>query len=581
MNFEVLANELILYIFEYLNGIHLLRSFHNLNSRLNNLIYLYFQTCPLDFRAITKSDFDYICHEKLPSIIDRITLFRLSDDFDTPEQPQLLYSYGFTFQQFINLRSLSLYYICSTKLLNKLIIDCRNLIYLNITKSYFNDDDFDTIELCMDNIWSLSKLTYCYLDIDSSGELFISLPSSIVSSSIKHLSFKKDSLALASLAELFELTPNLQTLYIQCHDLSNTKQLPSVYPLLTKLTILYTGSSHCLTHLLQTLPNLTYLMIETHCPDIHGYPWEEIIVTHLQKLKIFRLMMIFRLKVQGNIHEQIDTLLETFKTRFWLEDHQWFIRCDCNTDYGTTHVYTLPNMFKALINFDPHISKSTCLDDKKYRSFNCVDTLEFDSEDGKSSVEFSIQYPNINHLELCFPFEEFFWLILPSFDRLKSVELVSVFYGDEDERKDYHFNQLRMFFDRAMHLYSVVMDDDLLTELSSYKITSKSIRRLDIQASDGKYYGTECISLIHSFLNVQCEVIFINLQKRTVVIDIVNAMPNLRAMNIQCGDDTWNDNDKILQKEDELVHWLQHHLPSTCSIVRDDGDSSTIRLWIR
>ena len=166
MNFELLANELIISIFEYFNSIHLLHAFHNLNSRFNNLLHLHFQTHPLDFRAITKHDFDYICQEKLSSIINQITSFRLSDDFDTPDQPLLFYSYGFTFKKFINLKRLSLYYICSTELFNKVISNCRELTYLNISKSYFNDNRVDT-----DKIWSLQKLIYCYLDITFSNEL--------------------------------------------------------------------------------------------------------------------------------------------------------------------------------------------------------------------------------------------------------------------------------------------------------------------------------------------------------------------------------------------------------------------------
>lgn len=86
MNLETLPNELIIYIFKYFNSIQLLRSFHNINTRFNKLVDLH-----LDFQGITKHDFDYICHEKLPSIIHQIISFRLSDNFDTPEQPILFY----------------------------------------------------------------------------------------------------------------------------------------------------------------------------------------------------------------------------------------------------------------------------------------------------------------------------------------------------------------------------------------------------------------------------------------------------------------------------------------------------------
>jgi hypothetical protein len=579
MHFEFLANELIISIFEYFNGIQLLRSFHNLNYRLNSLLYLHFQTFPLDFQAITKYDFDYICQEKLSLIINQITSFRLSDDFDSPDQPLLLYSYGFTFQKFINLKSLFLYYICSTELLNKLIADCHYLIYLNISKSYFDDDDSaDTIELCIDNIWSLPKLIYCYLDITFSNAILVPLPTKI-SPSIQYLSFQNDPVTFTDLADLFKSTPNLQTLSIQCKDSSDIQQFPSMFPLLTKLTISIRSSLHILTNFLQNLPNLSYLMLETFSNYINGYQWEQIIINHLLKLKIFRLMMNFRLHSGIDMDKQIDKMLESFQTKFWLKEHQWFVRCDCNTEYRTIHLYTLPNKFKLLLNYDPQISKSTCLDNKKYCSFDCVEKLEFNSYFNKYGSDFSMQYPNIHHLQLCFPFHDILWSLLPSFDRLKSVELLPVTYDEEE--KDHYFNQLKLFFERAIHLYSLITDEYLMLEFSLFKITNKFIRRLDLQASNGHFYGSECISLIHSLLNNQCEVIFINLEKRTIIIELINSMPNLRAMNIQCRDDTWNEDDQLTQKDDELVHWLQQHLPSTCSIVRDNGYSPTLRLWIR
>jgi hypothetical protein len=49
-------------------------------------------------------------------------------------------------------------------------------------------------------------------------------------------------------------------------------------------------------------------------------------------------------------------------------------------------------------------------------------------------------------------------------------------------------------------------------------------------------------------------------------------MINLRALNIRCQDDNWND--QSTATEDGLVSWLHHRLPSTCTLTRNKLDFS-------
>ncbi|CAF0716953.1 unnamed protein product [Adineta steineri] len=53
MNFESLANELLLDIFDYYSVIHLLRTLFGLNIRINNLVLEYFRSPVIDFRSLT------------------------------------------------------------------------------------------------------------------------------------------------------------------------------------------------------------------------------------------------------------------------------------------------------------------------------------------------------------------------------------------------------------------------------------------------------------------------------------------------------------------------------------------------
>ncbi len=98
MNLESLANELLLDLFEFLNDAHLLRAFHNLNLRFNNLLFDYFRTSGrLDFRSITKHDFNIVFEQYVPLIVDRITALRLSNDDETPQQIDHFLSCGSSF----------------------------------------------------------------------------------------------------------------------------------------------------------------------------------------------------------------------------------------------------------------------------------------------------------------------------------------------------------------------------------------------------------------------------------------------------------------------------------------------------
>jgi hypothetical protein len=107
---------------------------------------------------------------------------------------------------------------------------------------------------------------------------------------------------------------------------------------------------------------------------------------------------------------------------------------------------------------------------------------------------------------------------------------------------------------------------------------SLSVRYLDLRGftdtAECQYYNDQqCLALIRSPLGIQCEHLLIEVEKRTNIIDLVTKMNNLRSLNVRCRDRRKND--------DELIKWLQHHLPSTCSFAKDLKSSNDIRLWIR
>ena len=76
------------------------------------------------------------------------------------------------------------------------------------------------------------------------------------------------------------------------------------------------------------------------------------------------------------------------------------------------------------------------------------------------------------------------------------------------------------------------------------EITSVSVRRLELQGYDynneSRYYDeNQCIQLSRSSLGIQCETLLIKVKNQRNIIDLVNNMPNLQALNVRCEDDNW------------------------------------------
>jgi len=80
MKFELLANEILLDLFEFLDAAYLLRAFSGINTRFGSLLFTHFHSYQLDFQLVSKSGFENLCQNYLPTIIDRIISLHLSDD---------------------------------------------------------------------------------------------------------------------------------------------------------------------------------------------------------------------------------------------------------------------------------------------------------------------------------------------------------------------------------------------------------------------------------------------------------------------------------------------------------------------
>ncbi|CAF1228967.1 unnamed protein product [Adineta steineri] len=374
MKLESLSNELFFELFEYLNGVHLIRAFHDLNFRFNKLLFVHFRQFQFDFRSISKRDFDFICQQYLPLIINRVPSLSISDNEETPN--------------------------------------------------------------------------------------------------------------------LFD-------------------------------------------HL------LTY-----------------------------------------DTEKQLNELLDTFRTSFWLDENHWYVRChwDSQDIIQNTHIYTLPHTFPYCFDRTrkPRLKlngwcKSTCPNDQEFWSYDYVreSPLTREIEDWALSP---MRFSKISILQIALPTHESIWSIIPTFNYLTSLTISIV--GNNAQ------SQLQALIDRAPRLYSLAIRNDSTFQFLQWNIRSTSIRRLDLMQSETEnhlYFNTAtCFTLIDSLWRHQCEVLLIDIENGSIVIDLINRMSNLRSLTVRCNDDELS-NSHLSSAQDEFIDWLKLCLTSKCSIRRHKSD---INIWI-
>jgi hypothetical protein len=285
------------------------------------------------------------------------------------------------------------------------------------------------------------------------------------------------------------------------------------------------------------------------------------------------------------INQQANELIETFRSSFWIEEHQWFVRCDWDPTniFRNGILYTLPYAFDDCFYFDAMSSISTCPMKTDYWSYDRVRILSHGNPEndlGKELILFSARFTKIRHLKISFPFHENFSACISSLNQLRSIDVTLL-------HTDSAYSQLQDLLHRALHLYSLKLSHSTDLPLRFFAMTSPSIRRLDFlenSQSNIRYFDTnECLILIHSPLVLQCEVLLISIKNRLNILHLINGIPNLRSFTCRCKDDeyyAWNSSVFTTAKEDEFIEWLRDRFPSTYSINRDEKRTNLIRFWI-
>ena len=106
--FDLFPNEIIYLIFEHFSSHEIYKIFLKLSRKMNKIV-LNYPFSQVNFKSISKNDFDLICHNLKGKAIKSLIL---SDDLDTPNQSNLFF-------QIFSIDELNLYSLTMINLNNQ------------------------------------------------------------------------------------------------------------------------------------------------------------------------------------------------------------------------------------------------------------------------------------------------------------------------------------------------------------------------------------------------------------------------------------------------------------------------------
>ena len=540
MQLEDIPNEILLDVLEFLALIDRLRSFSSLNGRFDDLLYRKSNKFHFDDRSLFKAADHRLWIAVLPSIADRIVSIHLSNDDDCPEQiDPFLTSNPIRLDQFIGLQSMSVEHVRSLEVLDQILSQCSTLPFLtrlSITETDLMAEE-DDAQSMFDRIWALPHLVTCSLGIDSVLHNYFPRPT-IQSKSLTSLIIQQTAGDLSEIVHLCDHTPNLQSLWTVFFNISDSLPATPLLPI-RRLKATFCCGINIMEKLCECLPHLTDLTID--CDEfVDGYQWERMIRRSLPNLRKLRFRMRYDPQTTDRPDEEINSVLNSFRSPFWVDEHQWFVRADYNggSEKHAQHcidVFTLPYAFDQFLHHSSCLrSQSTCSNQENNdRIWQAVTRLSYRSADWTDLILSSVRFPRLEELELYSPIDPQSLSVISNFQRLKSLEVTV--YTDADPQ---HIqSQLQCILDRAPRLCLLKLAS--WPPLDCHRIVqtlrSSSIRKLDLRSYRSfselsSLDERQCLELSQSELGRQCEILWIHVTDRAAGHCLANAMHNLHKL---------------------------------------------------
>ncbi|CAF1599088.1 unnamed protein product [Adineta ricciae] len=455
----------------------------------------------------------------------------MGDQCETPHLPFFFISLDYSLQKFTHLQFLSLHDIQSPIAIHLLqnLSQLNELLSLTITNCDISIDEQNEIHF-FNQVWQLPKLNRLHLN---TGCLKYATPFQLhcISSTLKHISIESShSIRYSIFVDILRHSPSLQSISMSIESTNNEYEIfTNDLPMIISLKLTFLGHVRVLKNLLQHTPNLRRLKIRLINTYLTGYEWKEIVVNYLLHIKIFNFQMFMSYLRNRNSAILLDELINTFRTSFWLDEHQWYI---CIDKYPNDFVilYTLPNYFPEFTSMIVLQQKTTCPEFKKNWLFDRVKRLYCSSHNDKHPYEISTFFNKFEDLNIDLPLSTRTWNSVLTFKHLISLTI----HNSDGKCGSI---DLQLILNHAPRLYALtVHESSRLNYKIVLKLTSSTIRRLKFFSEylNRDYLSKEdCLALSQSSLAHQCEVLTLAIEDFHCVYCLVNAMSNLRVLNMK------------------------------------------------
>ena len=395
-----------------------------------------------------------------------------------------------------------------------------------------------------------------------------------VSSSIKRLSLADSTLSFDALVRLLKHTPALQHLKVKTL-VPYDREVMDIPPLhLISLHLFYDSeSTEDLIALLRQMPKLRRLQLDTEDLYISGSELKRIIVTHLLQVDSFQLNMNFQAPPGADREEIVSQSLATFQSPFWTTEHQWFMRCEWSLDeyrreirLSTTSYpfdeYVVENYEQSMsILPGHHLPLSTTVH---------VPSIHHLADPSAPSRPPICSFSHVRHLVTDISCPDSLFTLIPCLDQLSSPTI------DRFISEDVHAD-LQLLLNRATRLRRLVFNSWHHFAMKILQMKSRSIRELMIYGED--FNLEQCITLATSSLAQQCESLELQLQTFDCVAELLNRLPNLRVLTLQC-----LGNSGTIRTDDaecaRVYHWLVNHFPNVSWHKQRSSDTIYVTGWI-
>ncbi|UJR18408.1 hypothetical protein I4U23_005313 [Adineta vaga] len=343
-NFEILPNEIIYEVFDYLDSYYIYQSFYHLNYRFRSLLIDSILPLKINVPLISQKAFNHYNQDIIIPNIQKIDTLRIENCFIFDDQIVTLLHKTL-------LRTLILENIESTCL--------YNVLHQLITFPYFSSLSITTLDPIKDKnpfyqqIFRLPFLKYCKLSFGESYFTGILPMATYEYSSIEYLIINHE-IYCDQLNAFFSYVPQLRHLSLNLlrgHAIIPNQSSSSVLKYLTHVSLKLsdlTKFDYFEPILIDFFPLIQVLNISADLDYLNASRWEHLISTYLVNLRIFNAQFQIRLYTDIQI-STIDKQFNLFSSSFWTK-RQWFF------DYRSL-IQTKYNEYRIIYSTNPYKRK--------------------------------------------------------------------------------------------------------------------------------------------------------------------------------------------------------------------------------